>query len=85
MPDMDGVELLRHLRIAGVSTPFIIMTGVGTIQSAVKATQLGAYDYVTKPLKRKNCCSLPHGQPNTVPCTDLLENGRRKATLPCPP
>ena len=53
MPGMDGVELLQRLRISGISTPFIIMTGVGTIQSAVRATRLGAYDYVTKPLKMK--------------------------------
>ena len=58
MPGMDGVELLQRLRISGISTPFIIMTGVGTIQSAVRATRLGAYDYVTKPLKMKTLLPL---------------------------
>lgn len=58
MPGMDGVELLQRLRTSGISTPFIIMTGVGTIQSAVRATRLGAYDYVTKPLKMKTLLPL---------------------------
>lgn len=49
MPGMSGVELLKRLRADDNMVPFIIMTGVGTIQSAVEAMRFGAYNYVTKP------------------------------------
>lgn len=84
MPDMDGVELLRHLRIAGVSTPFIIMTGVGTIQSAVKATQLGAYDYVTKPLKMKELLLLASRAAEYGAMHRSLENGPSESDASMP-
>jgi two-component system, NtrC family, response regulator HydG len=49
MPRMDGVALLTKLRQTGVETPVILMTAYGTINSAVEAMRLGAYDYITKP------------------------------------
>lgn len=50
MPDMSGVELLKYLRSAGNNVPIIIMTGVGSIESAVEAVRFGAYDYIRKPV-----------------------------------
>lgn len=49
MPGMSGLDLLKRLRAENNPVPFIIMTGVGTIQSAVEAVQCGAYNYITKP------------------------------------
>ncbi|MBN1345975.1 MAG: sigma-54-dependent Fis family transcriptional regulator [Phycisphaerae bacterium] len=49
MPGMDGVSLLRALRQAGVDTPVVLMTAYGSVQSAVEAMKLGAFDYITKP------------------------------------
>ena len=49
MPGMSGLDLLKRLRADGNRTPFIVMTGVGTIKSAVEAMQFGAYNYITKP------------------------------------
>ena len=43
MPGMSGLDLLKRLRADGNRTPFIVMTGVGTIKSAVEAMQFGAY------------------------------------------
>jgi DNA-binding NtrC family response regulator len=53
MPDMDGVTLLRHLKELKPSLPVVIMTAFGTIDAAVEAIKLGAYDYVTKPFPRE--------------------------------
>jgi len=49
MPGMDGIELLSRLRSLRPETPVIIMTGQGTIDSAVEAMRGGALDFVTKP------------------------------------
>ncbi len=58
MPGMDGVSLLRHLRAAGLETPVILMTAYGTVQSAVEAMKLGAFDYLTKPFDATELCLL---------------------------
>jgi len=49
MPKMDGITFLRSLRSRGCETPMIMMTAFGTIDSAVEAMRLGAFDYVKKP------------------------------------
>ena len=48
MPDMDGIELLRLLRERGDDTPFIIFTGKGREEVAMKALNLGADGYIQK-------------------------------------
>jgi DNA-binding NtrC family response regulator len=58
MPGMDGVSLLRALRQAGVDAPVILMTAYGTVQSAVEAMKLGAYDYITKPFEAEELSML---------------------------
>lgn len=51
MPDTDGVALLNEWATAGeLSCPVIMMSGHGTVETAVEATQLGAYDFLEKPL-----------------------------------
>lgn len=49
LPDIDGVDLLRELKKFETDTKFIIMTAFGTIEKAVEAMKLGAYDFLTKP------------------------------------
>lgn len=51
MPGMTGLELLKRLRADNNNVPVIIMTGVGSIQTAVEAVQFGAFNYITKPFK----------------------------------
>jgi len=52
MPGMDGLELLRAARTVSPATEVILMTAFGTVEIAVEAMREGAYDFITKPLKR---------------------------------
>jgi DNA-binding NtrC family response regulator len=50
MPKMDGMELLDKLMEASIDTPIIMISGHGTIETAVEAIKKGAYDFISKPL-----------------------------------
>ena len=50
MPGMDGLEALARIKEINADIPVIIITGEGNMQTAIRAMQLGAYDYLTKPL-----------------------------------
>ena len=50
LPGMSGIELLRRIREFDPSIPVIIMTAYGTIEGAVEAVKLGAFDYLKKPV-----------------------------------
>lgn len=49
MPKKDGLEVLGEAKKEGISSPFILLTGHGNIQTAVDAMKLGAYDFIPKP------------------------------------
>lgn len=50
MPGMDGIETLKEIKKITPSLPVVMITGHGTIESAVDATKSGAYDFLEKPL-----------------------------------
>jgi two-component system nitrogen regulation response regulator NtrX len=51
MPDTDGITLLREWSATdGYDCPVVMMSGHGTVETAVEATRLGAFDFVEKPL-----------------------------------
>ena len=51
MPDTDGISLLREwFEARGLDFPVVMMSGHGTVETAVEATRLGAFDFVEKPL-----------------------------------
>lgn len=50
LPGMDGVDALRELKNRYPDLPVIMISGHGTVETAVKATKLGAYDFLEKPL-----------------------------------
>src|ERR687897_3340355 len=52
MPGISGLDILRKLRDIKVDAAFIIMTGFGTVDTAVEAMKLGAVDFVQKPFFR---------------------------------
>ena len=49
MPGMSGMEVLAHFVVHYPETPVIVLTGFGTIETAVEAMRRGAYDYLSKP------------------------------------
>jgi DNA-binding NtrC family response regulator len=51
MPGMDGLEVLRQLQVEADPPQVIIITGNGTIDTAITAIKLGAYDYIAKPYR----------------------------------
>jgi two-component system, NtrC family, nitrogen regulation response regulator NtrX len=50
MPGKDGIALLEELKAAGVASPAVMMSGQATIEMAVRATRLGAIDFLEKPV-----------------------------------
>jgi two-component system response regulator HydG len=52
MPGMTGEELLRAVQAVAPGTEVVVMTAYGTVESAVAAMKQGAYDFITKPVKR---------------------------------
>ncbi|HEY0590537.1 MAG TPA: sigma-54 dependent transcriptional regulator [Thermoanaerobaculia bacterium] len=50
LPGIDGLALLERLRGVGAMPPVIVISGHGSVETAVRATRLGAYDFLEKPL-----------------------------------
>jgi DNA-binding NtrC family response regulator len=71
MPDTDGISLLREWQQGqSLAAPVVMMSGHGTVETAVEATRLGAVDYVEKPLSLAKLLRTVR--------TSLEEGGRRK-------
>ncbi len=58
MPGMDGVALLREMRRLGLDVPVILMTAFASVQTAVEAMKLGAFDYIQKPFNAEEVAIL---------------------------
>src|ERR1700676_662783 len=50
MPGKDGISLLEDLKAAGTTTPVVMISGQASVEMAVRATRLGAVDFLEKPL-----------------------------------
>lgn len=50
MPDLNGIEVLEHVKKINPEISFVIVTAYGTVENAVKAMRLGAFDYISKPV-----------------------------------
>jgi DNA-binding response OmpR family regulator len=51
LPDLHGLDVVRELRSEGFKTPFIVVSGSATVQTAVEATKLGAWGVLEKPVR----------------------------------
>ncbi|MBW7995610.1 MAG: sigma-54-dependent Fis family transcriptional regulator [Candidatus Glassbacteria bacterium] len=60
MPELDGFGVMETMKEQEIDIPTIMITGVGTMQTAIKAVQLGAYEYITKPLDVDKIRILAH-------------------------
>jgi CheY-like chemotaxis protein/glycine cleavage system H lipoate-binding protein len=58
MPEIDGLELMKMVKEIHPNVPVIIVTGYATINTALQATQLGAFDYIAKPFSRKELLAV---------------------------
>ncbi|AOZ69619.1 DNA-binding response regulator [Rhodobacter xanthinilyticus] len=60
LPDMNGHEVLRQLRLARVDTPILILTGADDTENKIKGFGFGADDYMTKPFHREELVARIH-------------------------
>ena len=60
LPGLGGLELVRQLHETQPRLPVVLMTAHGTIETAIEATKLGAYDYLQKPFEMQELISLLH-------------------------
>ena len=60
LPDMNGHEVLRQLRVAKVETPILILTGQDDTENKLKGFGFGADDYMTKPFHRQELIARIH-------------------------
>ncbi|HEV2080429.1 MAG TPA: response regulator transcription factor [Allosphingosinicella sp.] len=60
LPDMHGYDVLKKLRASKVETPVLILSGIGEMDSKVRALGFGADDYVTKPFHRDELVARIH-------------------------
>ncbi|RKX19075.1 MAG: hypothetical protein DRP51_08030, partial [Candidatus Zixiibacteriota bacterium] len=58
MPDVDGLEFMQMIKKDYPKTPVIMITGYATINTALQATQLGAFDYIAKPFSKKELLAV---------------------------
>jgi len=72
MPNVDGMELLKRLRDEGMRPCYILLTGQGTIEEAVEATKLGAFNFLEKPVDPKRL---------EVELRNCLERNQDRASL----
>jgi len=74
MPQVDGIELLERLKLQEPTLPVIIMSGHGTIETAVRATKLGAADFIEKPFSLDTLLRSVHRATGRSVTETLVEN-----------
>jgi DNA-binding NtrC family response regulator len=76
MPKLDGLALLKELQRLAIPTECIIVTGQGTVDSAVQAMREGAYDYIEKPLNAEKLNRLKALIPKALDKFNVQERNR---------
>lgn len=75
MPQVDGIELLERLKAQEPELPVIVMSGHGTIETAVRATKLGAADFIEKPFSLETLLRSVHRATGRSTVGNLPDNG----------
>src|SRR6201988_2266495 len=78
MPRMGGIELLGALAEQAQAMAVILVTAQGTIDSAVQAMRMGAYDYITKPIDTNRLRTMLQNASALLGTKAELESARRK-------
>ncbi len=60
LPDMNGFDVLKSLRLAKIGTPILILSGLGDIENKVRGLGFGADDYITKPINKAELVARIH-------------------------
>jgi DNA-binding NtrC family response regulator len=84
LPGMSGIDLLRRIREFDPAIPVIIMTAYGTIEGAVKAVKLGAFDYMKKPVDLEELKLLAGRARETAQLKQELSYYRKRAASELP-
>ena len=80
MPKLDGIALLRELQQRQITTECIIITGAGTVETAVDAMRQGAYDYIEKPLNAEKLNRLKALIPKALDKYQVQQKNRELAS-----
>ncbi len=82
MPEVDGLEFLKMMKERAPQTPIIMITGYATINTALQATNLGAFDYVAKPFTKSELTSVVARAAELVRASNEIAPGEPPASLP---
>jgi DNA-binding NtrC family response regulator len=80
MPKLDGLALLKEMQARQISTECIIITGAGTIDSAIDAIRQGADDFIQKPLNAERLNELKARIPKALEKYNLQQKNRELET-----
>ena len=78
LPKVDGMEILSTIHSDASDTPVIVVSGMGTLDDAIKALKLGAVDYVTKPIS--DMALLHHSIKKALERVELVRENKRYQT-----
>ena len=83
LPDINGYEVLRHLRLARISTPILILSGSDDTESKIRGFGFGADDFLTKPFHREELIARIHAiiRRSKGHSQSIIETGRISVNL----
>src|SRR5687768_6439696 len=83
MPKLGGLELLKTLNANSPDVPVIIITAHGTVDSAVEAIKLGAFDYITKPFDQSELTQVidKAARTHAASKTSVKADGKARASI----